>query len=239
MFGSKKSSRKDYSCSSRPSWRCTLPAAPTASSWTAAAISVRPRPCARGSRWRQHCRNHAFPPGSKQNRITARNVKTELAYVAKDMDEELEKLSENADPFTMPYTLPDGKILNLGMERFVVGEVFFQPELVGIEADGVQKFVFDAISKCAVDDRQMFYDNVILSGGSTLMPGFSDRLQADLTQVVPESCSVKVVASDERLYAVWIGASIVSSISSFDAQWVTRAEYEEEGARIVMKKCPV
>ena len=48
---------------------------------------------------------------------------------------------------------------------------------------------------------------------------------------------VKVVAPQERKFLVWIGGSILSSLSTFQTMWITKAEYEEHGAGIVHKKC--
>ena len=48
---------------------------------------------------------------------------------------------------------------------------------------------------------------------------------------------VKVIASPERKYAAWIGGSIISSISTFEGMWITKAEFKEFGENIVNKKC--
>ena len=48
---------------------------------------------------------------------------------------------------------------------------------------------------------------------------------------------VKVIASSNRTFSAWIGGSILTSISSFQSNWITKAEYEEYGATIVHRKC--
>ena len=48
---------------------------------------------------------------------------------------------------------------------------------------------------------------------------------------------VKVIADPERRYYVWIGASIITSKSTFDQMWITKKEYEESGPKIVHSKC--
>ena len=64
---------------------------------------------------------------------------------------------------------------------------------------------------------------------------FLDVLKA----LAPESMinNVKVIAIPERKYSVWIGGSILSSISTFGSMWITREEYQESGASIVNRKC--
>jgi actin-related protein len=48
---------------------------------------------------------------------------------------------------------------------------------------------------------------------------------------------VKIVASADRYYSVWIGGSTLSSLATFESQWITNQEYEENGAEIVHRKC--
>lgn len=83
----------------------------------------------------------------------------------------------------------------------------------------------------------MFYHNIILAGGSTLFPGFEDRLKKELSALVPPKMNVKVVASDDRDDSVWIGGSILASLTTFTPMWVTRKEFEDSGPSILHKKC--
>lgn len=48
---------------------------------------------------------------------------------------------------------------------------------------------------------------------------------------------VKVVAPPERKYSVWIGGSILASLSTFQNLWVSKQEYDETGPGIVHRKC--
>jgi len=48
---------------------------------------------------------------------------------------------------------------------------------------------------------------------------------------------VKVVAPTERKYSVWIGGSILASLSTFQQMWVTKEEYSEFGPSVVHRKC--
>ena len=67
--------------------------------------------------------------------------------------------------------------------------------------------------------------------------GISDRLSKEVTNLAPNSMKIKVVAPPERKYSVWIGGSILSSLSTFQAMWVKKEEYDESGPGIVHKKC--
>jgi len=48
---------------------------------------------------------------------------------------------------------------------------------------------------------------------------------------------VKIIAAEDRYYSVWTGGSTLSSLSTFESQWITKQDYEENGAEIVHRKC--
>ena len=92
---------------------------------------------------------------------------------------------------------------------------------------------YNSIYKCDLDIRRDLYGNVVLSGGTTMFPGISDRLQKELTSLSPSSMKVKIVAPPERKYSVWIGGSILASLSTFQNLWCSKQEYDESGPAIV------
>lgn len=70
-----------------------------------------------------------------------------------------------------------------------------------------------------------------------MFPGITDRLQQEVTNMAPSSMRVKVVAPPERKYSVWIGGSILASLSTFQQMWISKQEYDESGPSIVHRKC--
>ena len=66
--------------------------------------------------------------------------------------------------------------------------------------------------------------------------GIADRLSKELTALAPASMKVKIIAPPERKYSVWIGGSILSSLSTFQSMWISKAEYDESGPAIVHRK---
>jgi actin beta/gamma 1 len=93
------------------------------------------------------------------------------------------------------------------------------------------------IMKCDVDIRKDLYSNIVLSGGTTMFPGIAERLTKELTALAPAAMKIKVVAPPERKYSVWIGGSILASLSTFQQMWISKAEYDESGPSIVHRKC--
>lgn len=70
-----------------------------------------------------------------------------------------------------------------------------------------------------------------------MFPGITDRLQHEVTNMAPSSMRVKVIAPPERKYSVWIGGSILASLSTFQQMWISKQEYDESGPSIVHRKC--
>jgi actin len=106
-----------------------------------------------------------------------------------------------------------------------------------MESEGIHKLTFSSIMKCDVDIRRDLYSNIVMSGGTTMFPGIADRMKKEVTALAPNSMSIKIVAPPERKYSVWIGGSILASLSTFEDMWITKAEYDESGPAIVHRKC--
>ncbi|XP_015283370.1 PREDICTED: actin-like protein 6B [Gekko japonicus] len=106
---------------------------------------------------------------------------------------------------------------------------------------GVGHVVTTSIGMCDIDIRPGLYGSVIVTGGTTLLQGFTDRLNRELSQKTPPSMRLKLIASNstmERRFSPWIGGSILASLGTFQQMWISKQEYEEGGKQCVERKCP-
>ena len=149
------------------------------------------------------------------DREIVKDIKEQTTYVAMDFEKELATSRESLE-LDKQYELPDGQVITIGTGRFKCPEILFDPSKVGIESCGVHDIVLKSIRRCDMDIRRDMYGNVVLSGGTTMVPGLADRLAKELSSLAPPGVRVRVVAPPERKYSVWIGGSILASLSTFE-----------------------
>ncbi|KRX46454.1 UTP--glucose-1-phosphate uridylyltransferase [Trichinella murrelli] len=116
---------------------------------------------------------------------TVRQIKEKLCYTAYDIEQEV-KLALETVILVKPYTLPDGRVIRVGSERFQAPEVLFQPNLIDVECCGISELLFNVIQSADIDTRAEFYKHIVLSGGSTMFAGLPSRFEREIKQLYLE-----------------------------------------------------
>jgi actin-related protein len=178
---------------------------------------------------------------SETEMYIVRLIKEELCYVSQDFDGDFEKCDANPALFTRAtdvdrFQLPDHrKVIALDVECFKAPEGLFNPGIWGKDVPGLQDLVWTAVQACPIDQRRAIAKKIFLSGGTTLLPGLKERLQAEVTSLVTTGLTVEVHDAPPRQHAAFLGASVLSTLGSFQNYLVTREEFTSLGFEALRK----
>ncbi|KAK6803121.1 hypothetical protein RDI58_000905 [Solanum bulbocastanum] len=69
--------------------------------------------------------------------------------------------------------------------------------------------------RCDDDIRNYLFANIVLSGGSTMVPGITERMSKEIIALAPSYTKIKVIEPPERKCNTWIVGSVLASLSTF------------------------
>ncbi|KAK9765557.1 Arp2/3 complex subunit, actin nucleation center, variant 2 [Basidiobolus ranarum] len=177
---------------------------------------------------------------------TVRQIKEKLCYVSYDLDLD-KKLATETTVLVENYTLPDGRVIKVGSERFEAPECLFQPHLIDVESPGVAEMLYNTIQAADIDIRSELYKHVVLSGGSSMYPGLPSRLEKEVKQLylaktlngdVSRLSKFKLQIDDapRRKHMVFLGGAVLAQVlKDRPFSWISKAEWEEQGVRALDK----
>ncbi|XP_044146995.1 actin-like protein 6A [Bufo gargarizans] len=148
---------------------------------------------------------------------------------------------------TVHYEFPNGYNRKFGVERLRVVEGLFNTSDVKASPDntalGVSEVLLKSVAMCDSKISAKLYGNIILTGGNSLLQGFTDRLTRELSNKtkVP-NIKLRLLASElaveRRRLSAWRGGSTIASLGTLQQNYISKKEYEEEGKHCVERKCP-
>lgn len=103
---------------------------------------------------------------------------------------------------------------------------------------GLSELIIDSITKCDVDIQANLANHIVITGGSSLTQGLTDRTFNDLTQAL-SGLKIRIHAPGntmERKFSAWIGGSILASLGTFHQLWISKQEYQEVGPAKLLQK---
>ncbi|KAK3369386.1 hypothetical protein B0T24DRAFT_632500 [Lasiosphaeria ovina] len=146
--------------------------------------------------------------------------------VASGNDPEKSELGERL------YTLPDGQTITVDETLASrAPEPMFTPLL------GLQAAVLEAVARVDHQLRGELLGNIVLAGGNTLLPEFSDRLRKELDAAVPRETQVNVVAPPDAQHSAWRGGSMLAGLGTFRHMAIPKETYDEYGPVVLRRMC--
>ncbi|KAL1301767.1 hypothetical protein AAFC00_005965 [Neodothiora populina] len=126
----------------------------------------------------------------------------------------------------------------LANERFTVPELLFNPTDVGMRESGIPDTIMQCLETLPTKQLwQAFLGNIVVVGGSSLIRGFVERLEAEVRIRVPDDFVVRVRRADDPIKSTWTGgARLASDRSLIDKVLVTKQDYDEYGAAWVARQ---
>jgi len=141
--------------------------------------------------------------------------------------------------------LKDGTSYSLKRVPILCPEALFQPKALKFEVPSFPEAITNCIRKCSSDVAVALYSNIVLSGGTTMLPGIVPRLESELKELAnPEIRDHIYIHNDfkvSRDRSVWSGGSIFASLLDDKVEgmhWITKRDYEESGRNTdILERC--
>ncbi|KAI3458683.1 hypothetical protein Pfo_015346, partial [Paulownia fortunei] len=167
------------------------------------------------------------PDEAELARISSRLQEIDPTFIFKS-----EPGSSSAEaPRFRPLTKEDFQII-LGVERFRCPEILFNPNLIGIDQAGLDEMAGISIRRLPLKGQgleQRITDSILLTGGSCLFPGMSERLEAGIRMIRPCGTPIKIFKASDPILDAWRGASASAAAMQFPYQTFSRMDYYEKG----------
>jgi actin-related protein len=154
-----------------------------------------------------------------------RKIKERYAYCSVD---------DKTPNSNFEYKLPDGNKINITSESYESPEILFNPKIIGKDIDGLHTMLYKSVIQTDINIRRPLFSNIILSGGTSLLNNFDNRLSSELNKLV--NIDIDIESTENRQYTTWLGGSILSGLPTFDSSWITKQEYNEYGNSIIYRK---
>ena len=170
----------------------------------------------------------------KRGRLS--DIRNSITYVAFNFEEEIQKAETTSEcQMTLKISSADPVVFN--KERFIIPELLFKPQNNGLNCEGIDKSIYESITKCKQDVQDELFSNIILSGGTSMLKGLKERIQKEITILSGNKKNIQVTTHPDKQYSAWKGASIFSSSETAKQSFITPDEYKESGSQIVNNKC--
>ncbi|CAK55886.1 unnamed protein product (macronuclear) [Paramecium tetraurelia] len=164
-------------------------------------------------------------------------IKEKYCYITLDKEQELQKQQQNLIQ-AISYDLPDGSHLKLDIQIFLAPEIMFNPKLYDNSSIfGFHQLALNSIGQCDSDLRIQLLKHTMISGGNSLIRGFSERFHYEFSKINNYRYSQQLNFIKSEKFSVWIGGCIMTNLAQISSDWISRNDYDEYGPNIVQRKC--
>ncbi|NXJ16259.1 ARP10 protein, partial [Odontophorus gujanensis] len=140
-------------------------------------------------------------------------------------------------PPDVDYPLDGEKILHVvGSIRDSVVEILFEQDN---EETSVATLILDSLIQCPIDTRKQLAENLVVIGGTAMLPGFLHRLMAEIRHLVEKPKYKEVLATKtfkvhtppaKPNYVAWLGGAIFGALQDIlGSRSVSRDYYSQTG----------
>ena len=163
------------------------------------------------------------------DKAIAKEIKEQLSLCVLDPKGEKKRVKEGLTKYDRVIDLPDGSKLSLNSERFLLAEPLFDPKIIHVDYMSLTEAISKAVKSWDRENWEEIVSNIVLAGGSSLIPGFSERLEIELKKHFSEKLQprIKVVAVSGRENMGWIGASVLYTKDQLKKGWISNPNLNE------------
>ncbi|KAH0620262.1 hypothetical protein JD844_020369 [Phrynosoma platyrhinos] len=142
-------------------------------------------------------------------------------------------------PPDVDYPLDGEKILHVsGAIRDSVVEILFEQDN---EEKSVATLILDSLMECPIDTRKQLAENLVVIGGTAMLPGFLHRLMAEIRYLVEKPKYKEILGSKTfRVHTppakpncvAWLGGAIFGALQDILGSRSVSKEYYNQTGRI-------
>lgn len=123
--------------------------------------------------------------------------------------------------------------LHLNVERIRVPEVICQPSLGGVDSAGIIEVIEHILKQFSLEERKRLTQNVFLTGGYSQVGSFDERLQREMTSVLPVGAPLMINRAKDPQLDAWRGLAKFTNSQQFKDTVITQADYLEKGGEYI------
>jgi actin-related protein 6 len=114
-----------------------------------------------------------------------------------------------------------------------IPEILFNPSHIEIYQAGIPEVIYQSISKCPSAIQSLLYENIVLTGGTSLLNGVAPRIKKELIKWAPVGQKINI--HPMGIYSQWEGLKLKSLNESISQMCITKKQYQEFGNRCTYK----